>query len=259
MAENPTHPVDPETEALVRRAVDALKRGDLAGAHAAAEQGLSAGSEHPMLLKTEALWLQSRGQLQEALRMFHHARTVSPQDPSILDGIAGCLAQMGAYDEALQMIDLSLGATGAAPSHYMRAWILELAGRYDEARLWYEQTLVMMPDHIQAHAGLATVSAHLKDFAAARKAAERVLARMPGHPGAISVMARVETAEGQADKAEARLRALLNAPGLPPHLRLPVINGLAAALDAQNKTAEAAEWRQRYAQEAAALTPPATN
>ena len=81
-----------DIERMIQDAVAAMQRGDVAAAHRVAERSIEAGAEHPFLLKIEALWLHSKGQFRDALRLFHHARTLAPEDPSILNGIAGCLA-----------------------------------------------------------------------------------------------------------------------------------------------------------------------
>lgn len=245
MAELPSHLSDSDIERMVRASAQALQQGDLNGAHEIAAQAIAAGAEHPFLLKAEALWLHNQRQFQEALRTFHHARTLSPQDPSILDGIAGCLAGMGEFEAALKVVDSSLETANAPPTHYLKGWILEAARNHAAARECYERAVLLMPNHAQAFAGLASVSAHLGDYAEARKAATRALALNPNQPVAVTVLAKAEVEQGAAPAAEARLRALLGT-RLTPSQRATSLAVLAEALATLGRSEEAEDVRRQF-------------
>jgi tetratricopeptide (TPR) repeat protein len=234
-----------EIERLVQDSAAVLRRGDLNAAYAIAEKALAAGAEHPFLLKLAALWLHANGQYRDALRTFHHARQLTPDDPTILNGIAGCLGGMGAYEEALKIIDASFELKpDAATTHHLRGWIQEAAHDLPAAKESYERTLSLSRDHVPALAGLASVAVQMGDFPMARERAAQVLARDPRQPTAIITLATVEIRQGEAAAAEVRLRELLSAASLPAKPRAMALGALGDALDAQDRGSDALAARQ---------------
>jgi len=231
------------TEDIVRAAVAgataAMRTGNLEDAHRIAAAGIDAGMEDPFLYKVEGLWLQNRGENAEALRQFHHARELDPDDPMTLVGIAGTLSGMGAHDAALKIARTALDI---APDHvsanYVHARTLEALREYRAAKAAYERTLRLRPGHVQAIEGLATVAVRLQDYPLARAQAERALALAPGQPTATTALAMVEMAEGQPKKAETLLRAMLAKP-MAANARAVAAGVLGDALDAQNRFDEA--------------------
>ncbi len=241
---------DPKIERLVQEAATAMRKGDLAAARALAQEGIADGAEHPFLLKVEALWLHATGQYRDALRTFHHARTLTPADPSILNGIAGCLSGMGEYDAALKIIDASLElAPDASPTHYLRGWILEATRDFPAARKSYERAVSLSPTHVEALAGLASVAVCVGDFAAARARAAQALALDPQQATATIALAMTEIKQGEAPAAEGRVRKLLNTPGLPAGARALAWDVLGDALNAQGRTTEASAALREKADE----------
>ena len=231
---------DRQTERAVQQATDAMRRGDMAGARGIARTALDAGLEHPFLIKVEALWLQHAGELQESLRMFHHARTLDESDPVTLNGIAGVLGMMGEPQAALKILEASVVlAPEMVTTHYLFGWTYEAMRDYPAARLAYQKTVLLSPRHAQAHAGLATVSARLQDYAAARAAAAKALALAPGDATATIALALADLAEGSPAGAEARVRPLTQSPTAPPLARAIAFGVLGDALDAQDRTDDA--------------------
>lgn len=257
MADTPPSPVSKqETEKLVREAATAMQRGDFAGANAIAERGIAAGAEHVFLLKVKAFWLHNTGDYRDALRAFHHARTLDPKDPSILNGIAGCLGAIGEYDAAIEMVDAALAiAPEVAPTHYLRGWILEAAGDLIEARASYGRAHNFNPNDTTTLAGLASVALLMEDFETARTRASQALSRDPQQLTAIRVLAGVDIAQGNAANAESSLRSVLQR-SLPVRVRGQMLSALGDALDAQGRTSEAfAIWQQKTEGTAPAADP----
>ncbi len=244
MAETP--PGKQDSERLVREAAAAMQRGDFAGAGAIADRAIADGAEHPFLLKVKAFWLHNTGQYRDALRAFHHARTLDPKDPSILNGIAGCLAAIGEYDAAIEMVDASLAiAENVQPTHYLRGWILEAAGNFPEARAAYARARSFNQRDATTRAGLASAALSMEDFDNARKRANEALAADPRQLTAIRVLAGADIAQDKAAEAETRLRSLLQG-ALPDRIRAQMLNVLGDALDAQGRTSEAFEvWQSK--------------
>ena len=235
-----------ETDRLLNAAVAAMQRGDFPAAHEAASQGIEGGAEHPLLLKIEALWLNANGQHRDALRLFHHARTLTPNDPSVLNGIAGCLAGMGAYNAALKIIDESLSlASTAAPTHHLRGWILELREDYAVAGQAYERALQLAPNFPEAAAGVALMAAKTGDFPVAHSYAARALAMAPGHPVARIAQALAIAALGNPSLAEGDLRRLTESTDLPNRLRALAFAALSEVFEKLNQPVEAASARTK--------------
>ena len=251
MAETVSHSFeDQNIDSIVEKTGAAMRSGNLDAANEIASNAIDSGIEHPFLLKAHGLWLNAHGRYQEALRAFHHARELAPDDTLALNGIAGVLSAMNQYDPALKVLEESLRLDPAmAPTHYLRGWCLEGKGDYARAREAYENTLSLQPDYVQALAGHASVSVQLRDYQGARASARRALGLQPGQPTASIALAMAEIAEGSADIAEKRMRTLLSSQisGQPRVIALGVMGD---ALDALGKTNEA---YQAYAAKNAAF------
>ena len=247
-----------EVDKFVREANSAISRGDLAAAHAVAERGMAAGAEHVFLLKVEALWQHENGNYRESLRLFHHARTLARDDPSILNGIAACLAGMGEYEPAQKMIDAALElAPNAAAIHYLRGWICEATRDFAGARQAYERAVSLTPNYPEALGGLASVAAHTRDYSAARSSALRALALNPREPSAIVALAAAEVGSDEAPAAEARLQALISGITKPDRTKVRALDVLAAALEAQGRIPEAEAARRERDEELRRIATPA--
>lgn len=241
MSDTPTSLSDQERDALFRRVSAAMQSGDMANAHALAEGAIAAGAEHPYLLKVKGIALHNLGRYQEAIRALHHARTLSPGDPYILNAIASCLTFMGGADAALKVVNESLDLAPEAPgTQYLKGWVLEALHDFQGARTAYQKAVDQNPENVQALAGLASAAAQIEDFAAAREYAQRALTRVPGQPTATLALARAEMAAGETAEAEARLQQMLKDRSRLPLSAITMGFGLLGdVLDAQDRTGEA--------------------
>jgi Flp pilus assembly protein TadD len=231
----------PELQRIVQDAVGAVQRGDLARANDIATAALAAGAEHPFLLKVQALWLNASGQYRDALRVFHHARTLTPDDPSILNGIAGCLAGMGACRPALKIIDQTIRLSPrSAAAHQMRGWILDRLGDLPAARAAYERALALSPNFPDAAGGAALAAAQTNDLTAARALAARALSLSPRQLTARIALAIADTSEGKAEPAKQALLELIATDGVPPRIKAIAWGALTEALEALGQAEEAA-------------------
>lgn len=223
-----------------------MKAGNFSAADTIALRGIEAGIEHPFLFKVHAFWLHNNGNHSEALRQFHHARTLDPQDPSILNGLAGCLTALGQYAAALDLIDIALAALpNVATNHFLRGWILEQAGDFPQAKSAYLEAVKLAPNDPNILAALAAVSLQIEDFETAREKSIKALSLDPGHLTAIKTLAATDIACGQPQDAETRLRTAMQA-GLAPNIRAQFLSVLGNAYDAQDNTPQAfATWQQK--------------
>ncbi len=240
MAEMMSGPINDQTiRQAVERATAAMRALDLDAAHVIAADAIDAGVEHPFLFKVQALWLLETGQFQEALRTFHHARALTPNDPMILNGIAGALSATGAHPEALKMLDASLQLNPElVTTNYLRGWTFEAMRDSKRARKAYERTLSLSPRHVGALAGLASVGARMHDFDLAREKAEQALALEPTQPTAATALALADIAAGVPTAAESQMRTLLKSP-ISQAAQAVAWGVLGDALDAQDRTDEA--------------------
>lgn len=246
-----------DTDRFVREATRAMQAGDFATANAIAQQGIDAGVEHPFLFKVQAFWSHNTGDFRQALRQFHHARTLDPQDPSILNGLASCLTALGQFAAALEIVDIAIAAVpNAAPNYFLRGWILEQAGDFSEAKAAYEAALKLTPKDANLLAALAAAAFQLEEFETARKKAEEALALSPGQFTAIKTLAAVDIATGVPKAAETRLKAALQS-GLAPNIRSQFLSILGNALDAQGETTKAfSTWQQKVKEAHRHAAPP---
>jgi tetratricopeptide (TPR) repeat protein len=111
-------------------------------------------------------WLDSP---EEAVASLRHARTITPDDPSLADDMVEALTRSGRAREATAVLEARIAQveqTGGAPGD-VAALLLRLA-------------------QIRAEV--------LEDGQGARRALEKVLARVPDHPSALAALARLARA-----------------------------------------------------------------
>jgi tetratricopeptide (TPR) repeat protein len=219
----------------------AMQARDIARANSLAERALEDGVEDAFLYNVRALWLHQAGEQREALRAYHHARELAPNEPMILNGISGVLSAMGHHRQALEMLQASYElAPNLATTNYMLGWTHEALSEYTRARGAYERALQLQPNHVEALAGLATTQVRLRDFDSAIASAQKALSLNPGQFTATTALAMADLALGRAAESEKRLRgALAQSPTGPA--RAIMLGVLGDALDAQNRPHEAFE------------------
>ena len=227
----------------VREAVEGAqalaRRGDLAGATAAAEAALDEGLRHPFLLNLRALRLERAGDLAGALSALEEARALQPRDAGVLNALGLLHLQAGRPAEALEALDAAVEARGdLAPFHANRGTALEASSRLADAETAFGRALALEPGQPVATAGLAALAGRRGRHDLALRLAEAALRLLPDHAGATLVAAAAETARGDAVSAEGRLRRFLRG-DLAVHPRAMAEGALGDALDAQDRPAEA--------------------
>ena len=209
-------PLDPEQHKRysveeTKKALAAFQIGNLDTARTIARDAIDRGLETAFLLKIEGLWLQKNGQLQEALRAFHHARTLDHRDPMILQSIASVLFDMEEASSALKIIDEALKiGPDLLSCHYLRGRILEAIYEYKSALFSYERAEKISPNNASVLAGISSVSFALGEMERAEITCKRALAINSDEPTANIVLARIELENNLTIDAETRLRWLLS-------------------------------------------------
>lgn len=172
--------------------------------------------------------LLAAGQLDAAEKTFLKLAGATPDDGGPLYGLGIVASRRGAFDLAATRFEraLNLGYSspdaclGLAESHAM-------AGRFDRAREAFVDCIGSYPDFGPAHLGLARILSARREFGEAVShymragdlfaagsdpgnaiaSWEELLAIDPGHPGALTGLARSLLEAGEPEQALSRLRA----------------------------------------------------
>ncbi|MFL5613579.1 MAG: protein kinase domain-containing protein [Gemmatimonadaceae bacterium] len=88
-------------------------------------------------------------------------------------------------------------------------WVLDMAGRHDEAIRQLTQTLTLDSNYVQARSRLAGALLSAHRFAEAREQADRVIALTDSAPLALAMVALIDAHAGRRDTARVLLRELL--------------------------------------------------
>ena len=233
-------PTDSESRSLADIAAS-MRAGNFVQASHMADTLLAGGLVHPLPYQARALHLEKLGRGDEALANLREARSLSPNDPMIANGIAICLGRMGRLKDAMAAFETALALDpNLVTTYFHMGWVLEMHRDFIGAREAYKRAVEMAPQYAAAWAGLATTAESIRDWEDVRIAAARALAIDPRQPRIILSLAFAEIQALQFKAAEVRLRAALQIPGFVPHpLRTAMLGLLADALDGQNKTEEA--------------------
>lgn len=238
---------DPELDRARLRAVHAaLTSGDVATAGKLAEDALSDGIDHPMVLNLVAGRREEEGRLEEALTLLRRALAAAPEAIGVMNAIGLVLNRLGRFEEAVTAYGEALARTpDFAPALANRATALMALARLNAARADYEAAAAVDPGNLLAANGLAALALRRGDPAEARRQAEAVLAREPGFPGAVITLAGADLAEGRAAAAVTALRTLLADKRLDPIDQAMAWGLRGDGLDALYRHAEAfAAWTE---------------
>jgi tetratricopeptide (TPR) repeat protein len=211
-------PRDAEADRATLQALEQkLAAGDIEAAVAGAEAALAGGLEHPLLFNLAAERFESEGRFGEALALLDRAHQRFPDDLGLRQALGLCLFRLQRFEAALPHFDALIAAQpGFAQAHAARGVILEALERVDDAEAAFRKAYELEPENVLAVAGMASTASRRDDHAAARGFAEQVLAAEPGYPDAVLVLARADLAEREFAAGEARLRAMIADPRIPP-------------------------------------------
>jgi tetratricopeptide (TPR) repeat protein len=209
-------------------------------AAALAQEGLSSGFRHPLLLKARALWSTEQGLHEAALTDFQQADELSLPDAAIKGAIGACLFKLERFGEA---VDAYRAAVAIQPNnaslHCRLGWAHELGQDLVEARLSYQRALELAPDNPEILGRFAFLATRTASWAEARSLAERAVAGDSGHFAANLALATTDLEEGHYDAADLRLAAILADKNLAANNRYLALGLLGDLRDRQNRIAEA--------------------
>ncbi len=222
--------------------------------------------------------LREAGYLEEAKRSYAQALRLDPRNAMILGNIAQALQEEGRLDEAFTWYERALQADPSSARTYANlASCLAEHERTAEARTAYEEALRHDPTWAEANAGLGGILRDEGDYEQAFAHCRKAIAAKPDLSAAHAELAQAYLELGRFDEAEGALRDAIRCDAenggtyasLAALLRrrlpdddfaqmrrladtvvrksrlLPLHFGLAQALDARGKFAEAAEHAEK--------------
>ncbi len=196
---------------LLGRVLAFAQNRDIPRAAALAEQALTEGFEHPLLLNVMATRLEDEGRLQEALGLLERGIALAPADVPTRNALALCLQRLDRPADALAHVEVLLKRHPELSfAHANKGNALIALGSLGLAQTSHQRALELDPGNLAAMGSLASIATHRGDHAGARRWAERLLARVPGYPDAILSLAAADLAGGATARAESGLRELLS-------------------------------------------------
>src|SRR5208282_4149786 len=183
---------------------------------------------------------QQQGMFREALNEFSQARLLAPGDPNIQNAIGVCLLNLNNPVEAIRAFDTTIMLDpNHAQAHYRKGWTLEMLGERADARKFFERAIELDPKHADALASLAASIAVTGETEKAEDLARRALAVNPNQATAIVALGIVDLEAKNHAEAERRFHSVIDDPQLTIRARA-VVHGLRAdALDGLGLTEEA--------------------
>ncbi|MGZ8335662.1 MAG: tetratricopeptide repeat-containing sulfotransferase family protein [Allosphingosinicella sp.] len=194
-------------------ALDRLRRGDPAGALAAAEAALAREPDSAELLAFAGLLAAQFGDPAGAVPHFRRALDLTPRDTGARINLATALVATGALDEAGRVC-----AGGRADDMKLlriAAWVHQQAGRLGEAADAYEQVVAATPEDFESWNNLGNVRAAHGDADGALNAFQKAVDL---RPDIVEIYLNASEALTHVDRNEARQRLMRQAAELAPHL-----------------------------------------
>ena len=215
------------------------RRGDFAGARAAAEAALAAEPNNLELAAFAGLAAAQSGDPAAALPHFRRVLSAAPDDISAQLNLATALLATGRIDEAGAVC-----AAGGDDPRLLRiaAYVHQQQGRLAEAAGAYEKVIAASPGDWESLNNLGNVRAAMGEADAAVDAFRAAIALRPDR---IEMVINLSDALGQAGRAEERQKVMRQAASLSPdHARAQIELGFA---EAEARDFEAAERAFRAA------------
>ena len=241
MSTTEAKPRDADADARTLNEVNAaIAAPDIVRATALAKRALRDGLKDPLLYNLAASELRQQGRYAEALAQLELAYDMAPRDVLIINAVGRCLVLQNRTGEAIKVYDAALAIEPDLPqSHLNKADLLASVGDLEPARYHYERALAAYPDYAEAFAGLASLAMRRNAIDEARTLAERSVAINPRQEIAILILAEIETAQGDAASAEAKVSGVLATPGLNAAIQARALSLKGDALHEQGRFGEA--------------------
>lgn len=166
---------------------------------------LSRGRLRYFFLKVQAMVLLAFGHPTGALSRFEQMVSGWPLDRYALASRAHVLVQLNRLEASIvsqqQLVGLPGSQVQLAVAWFNLGYLLQQAGRHDEARPSFEKATEFNPRMDRAWYGLALVLIHQQQFHAARQALKKNTALQPMSPHGWYRLAEVNLALGEPEKS----------------------------------------------------------
>ena len=202
---------EPHPDDLLRAAVDAARRGDMARARDLAEQGLRAGRGEAAPFHAFLGMLAARaGDPAGAAGHLQAAHAARPGDITIACNLIAVLLEAGQDAAALAVAsaDLARADTSLRIARY-RGFVAQKLEQFEAAVDAYAIVLAGVPDDFETWNNLGNARSSLGDHAGAVEALQRAASLDPRSPPVRLNLALALIALGRDDEAEAALHAAM--------------------------------------------------
>jgi Flp pilus assembly protein TadD len=230
-------------------ALERYRRGDLAGARAAAEAALAADPANGALSAFAGLAAAQGGDPRGAIPHFRRALEARPGDTATRSNLAAALLALGEAEEAAQICE----AGGADPRlRRIAAFSWQQQGRHAEAAAAYRDIVSAEPGDWESWNNLGNARAALGDTDGAAAALRRAIELRPDMP---EIVLNLSGVLDRAERVEERRALLREAARVSPEMaRVHTELGLAEAAARDFVAAEAA-FREAIRLEPANVAP----
>jgi putative PEP-CTERM system TPR-repeat lipoprotein len=234
--------------ALIGEAVIAARRGDVAGATAAADKALAIAPGDADVLQLKGDLMLAQGRDAEAATMFRKAIAADGTRLTSYWALISTLIRDGKpADARAVMTSLKAVAPKHPQTYYYDALLLSQERKFGEARDAIQLYLAAVPESVPGLMLAATVDYELRDYERAEAGAQKALARSPANDFARRVLIATYLRTGQPGKAMDALQ-----PMLPRIANNAALQGVAGEVYLQNGDPATAAG---YFERAAALNP----
>ena len=216
-------------------ALDLFRRGDLAGARAAADRALAVEPDNPALRAFAGLAAARSGDPAAAIPHFRFAVAAMPGDASARINLATALLATNQLDEAGEVC----AAGGSDPRlRRIAAYVFQQQGRLTDAAEAYEGAIAAFPSDWESVNNLGNVRAALGETDAAIAAFRQAIAL---RPDLIEIVINLSNLLGAADRHDTRQQVMREAARISPDdARVQAELGVAEAEAGDFPAAEAA-------------------
>ena len=176
----PTPPLNPANESeIVLRATELVTQGELDQAEQLLRQLVNSGCSLAKAWMNLGVLVGNRGDKDERLELFHHARDLDPNNADVLLNLATAYYENGDFDGAEALIRQVLHQDAQlVAAHHSLGVVLAKAGRASEARVALTTALELNPDHWQSLDQLTELKA-AADLKLAEAGYRRLIAAKP--------------------------------------------------------------------------------
>ncbi len=213
-------PLDPQTAAEMRTALQLAQRGDLAGARAAGERALALGRDPEAVHAFLGMLCCQAGDFAAGIPHLRSARAARPGDLTIAGNLATALLQSGDAPGALGVLTPALADQDASRRLWrLRGYILQSTDDFAGAAEAYRRVVTAFPDDFESWNNLGNACAGTGDAEGSLEALARAAALRPDSAPVRLNHAATLAAMGRADAAiEALLACERDFPGDPKPL-----------------------------------------